>query len=531
MTSRPFLTKIHQDDATADPRPRKRPRYSPRRVQYQYPRQDAGDLLTDTLLPGLSSVIDQGTSLLFPSDTESASNGPATRTRTRTRTRTSSQDATSDGVSSTIDGGSSTTGAVSDSGGVTGTASSPAETSARDVQTLTGVDNSMSGRQPSDHQQATGNAVPSSLSPSSTSAYTSVLITTTATVNGHLTTFATLVPTTLSSFPQDSSPQLKPPAVAAAVVGTLIATALLAGLGYLFVRRRKQRKMQTAMNAARKQSMRRGRRVLDDDDGDDEDGLPMRYAGSGSAGSHSHSMSTSYQYGVVGSLPPPSPTRGDTIPSSSSFGYNQSQDAFSFSRLSHNEFSGKDPAEVRRIRAGRSGSSSGSIFREDFSSEPLGGARLITTNASTPRPGSMASSPSSPSPDGTRTPTSNPFDGGGYGFFPHKRSSTASSSALGLLEAIGGVTPSASLEVVNMSRNSSPSPTHEGTQLPYHQPKRSSVSSIRTHSLPSPKSNLPFAATTTAPVAPPSRSPPMVSPPSGFQYPPSSRSPPSAFTT
>ncbi|KAG9041474.1 hypothetical protein FS837_012211 [Tulasnella sp. UAMH 9824] len=402
-----------------------------------------------------------------------------------------------------------------------------AETSARDVQTLTGVANSMSGHQPTDHQQATGNAVPSTLSPSSTSAYTSVLITTTATVNGHLTTFATLVPTTLSSFPQDSSPSLKPPAVAAAVVGTLIATGLLAGLGYLFVKRRKQRKMQTAMQAARKESMRRGRRVLDDDDGDDdEDGLPMRYAGSGSAGSHSHSMSTSYQYGVVGSLPP------DSVPSSSSFSYNRSQDTFSFSRLSNNEFAGRDPAEVRRLRAGRTGSSSGSIFREDFNSEPLGGARLITTNASTPRPGSMASSPSSPSHDGTRTPTSNPFDGGVVGYFPHKRSSTASSSALGLLEAIGGVTPSASLEVVNMSRTSSPSPTHEGTQLPYHQQKRSSVSSIRTHSLPSPKSTLPFAAaaTTTTTAATSSRPPPMTSPPSAFQYPPSGRSPSATFT-
>ncbi|KAG8948946.1 hypothetical protein FRC04_009147 [Tulasnella sp. 424] len=236
-------------------------------------------------------------------------------------------------------------------------------------------------------------------------------------------------------------------------------------------------------------------------------------------------MSTSYQYGVVGSLPPGSPTRGDSIPSSSSFGYSRSQDAFSFQHIGMNEFSGKDPSEVRRIRAGRTGSSSGSIFREDFNSESLGGARLITTNASTPRPSSMASSPNSPSPTDTPTPTSNPFDNG---YFPHKRSSTASSSALGLLEAIGGVMPSSSLEVVNMSRSASPASVYEGTQLPYrdHQPKRSSVTSIRTHSLPSPKSTLPLTATTTTSVATPSRAPSMTSPAGAFQYPPKSRSPP-----
>lgn len=116
-----FSHKIHQDDATGDPRPRKRLRYSPRHVQYQYPRQDSGDL-TDSAISGLTSIIDEGTSILLPSDTATASDGPATRTRTRTRTRNSTQGGTSDGVSSTVDGGSSTTGAVSDSGDVTGTA-------------------------------------------------------------------------------------------------------------------------------------------------------------------------------------------------------------------------------------------------------------------------------------------------------------------------------------------------------------------------------------------------------------------------
>lgn len=113
-----FFSPNDQDDPNRDPRPRKRFRSSPRLVQYQYPRQD---LASDTGSPGLSTNIDQGTSLLL-SDTATGSDGLATRTRTRTRTQSSSEGGTSDAASSTVDSGSSSTEAVSDSGGVTGTA-------------------------------------------------------------------------------------------------------------------------------------------------------------------------------------------------------------------------------------------------------------------------------------------------------------------------------------------------------------------------------------------------------------------------
>ncbi|KAG8986893.1 hypothetical protein FRB93_005040 [Tulasnella sp. JGI-2019a] len=228
---------------------------------------------------------------------------------------------------------------------------------------------------------------------------TSVLITSTATVNGHLTTFQTLVPTALSPFTTNSDPPLSHKAIAGTVVGTLVATAVLSMIGFLFWRRmsmqKRERNQQRNMTSRWGPKEPRARRVLDDEVDDDVPGNP----GAGSTGhssiyaattedshrtgasgvSRARTIEKPYEYGAVGSgwakrtmstYSANNNFYGDNQEATPSlpFDANHLPTAYSYPSPpdSATAFMEKDITAIRDLRAKRTGSGSGSIFREDF---------------------------------------------------------------------------------------------------------------------------------------------------------------------
>ncbi|KAG8881087.1 hypothetical protein FRB97_000206 [Tulasnella sp. 331] len=243
----------------------------------------------------------------------------------------------------------------------------------------------------------------SSRAPSS-SRITSVLITSTATINGHLTTFQTLVPTALSPFSTDPDPPMSHRAVAGTIVGTLLATAILSVIGFLFWRRmsmqKRERAQQKQMSSRWGKKETSARRVLDDEV---EDDVHTNYGpgsiGEGNGGgtlsvdavmtedSHrtgatgvvrARTIEQPYEYGMVGSGW--AKRTMSTYSSTSFYGsqeepvpplpFDASNNTANYSYIapphSATSFVEKDPSALRALRAKKTGSGSGSIFREDF---------------------------------------------------------------------------------------------------------------------------------------------------------------------
>ncbi|KAG8895592.1 hypothetical protein FRB99_000450, partial [Tulasnella sp. 403] len=382
-------------------RPRRTESHLPKRP-YPPPKRPLERRQTD-ITGKITSLADGISSELRVTSADNSSQGDSTRSSSPTKSA-SATDSASDSPSST-DTASSTDGSSSTSS--SDTTATPTTTDSPSVTESSSSSDSSSSGQPQStptltptHRGTTTqidtstppppgtsnfiSLVPPSSSPSS-SPYTSVLVTTTATVNGRVTTFTTLVPTTLSAFPQDTDSSLHGGPLVGAIIGTLLAVALLVLLGILFQRRRRQRKRDAALAAARRP---RGRGLALSDEVDDEyfhRGGPvgMLYTGSGSA----ISGDGGYHYGALGSMVPPSPGGGYTISIPGS-----SHDLPRLTSQPDPGFVGKDPAAVRAIKASKSGSSSGSIFREDFALHDH------SPTVSIPPGGNIIGGPPSPTP-------------------------------------------------------------------------------------------------------------------------------------